>query len=182
MILDSLLLFTGGSGGVGNNDGATDSPTTGTQESSNVIDLGIVLGIPSYANGGGARDLGVGDDPALKLLVVVTTAFVGGTSLQIQLSGAPDDGSGGIGSYTVMYTGPAVIDANLIAGATLADIDVPRVIPGQALPRFLRLDYITVGSHTPGSIEGTIVLDRADQIKGTTGKLSGYPAGINVAN
>lgn len=182
MILDSLLLFTGGTTGVGNSDGATDSPTTGTQNSSNVIDLGIVLGIPSYANGGGARDMGVGDDPALKLMVQVTTAFVDGTSLQIQLAGAPDDGTGVPGSYTVMYTGPAVLEANLIAGARIADIDVPRVIPGQALPRFLRLNYVTSGTHTAGKVEGTIVIDRDDQIKGTTGKLSGYPAGLNVAN
>lgn len=182
MILDAYLLFSGGSTGVGNSDGATDSPTTGTQNSSNVIDLGVVLGIPSYANGGGARDMGVGDDPALKLMVQVTTAFASGTSLQIQLAGAPDDGTGIPGSYTVMYTGPAVVEANLIVGARLADIDVPRVIPGQVLPRFLRLNYVTVGTHTAGKIEGTIVLDRSDQIKGTTGALSGYPAGLNIAN
>lgn len=182
MILDAYLLFTGASTGVGNSDGATDSPTTGTQNSSNVIDLGVVLGIPSYANGGGARDMGVGDDPALKLLVQVTTAFANGTSLQVQLAGAPDDGTGVPGSYTVMYTGPAVLEAALIAGARIADIDVPRVIPGQALPRFLRLNYITVGTHNAGALEGTIVLDRVDQIKGTGGALSGYPAGLNVAN
>lgn len=182
MILDASLLFTGASTGVGNSDGATDSPTTGTQNSSNVIDLGVVLGIPSYANGGGARDMGIGDDPALKLLVQVTTAFANGTSLQIQLAGAPDDGTGVPGSYTVMYTGPAVLEASLIAGARIADIDIPRVVPGQAIPRFLRLNYVTVGTHNAGALEGTIVLDRVDQIKGTGGALSGYPAGLNVAN
>lgn len=182
MILDSLLLFSGGSGGIGNNDGATDSPTSGTQASSNVIDLGVTLGIPSYANGGGARDLGTGDDPALKIVAQVNTAFAGGTSLQLIIQGAPDDGSGGIGSYTTMYTGPAVVEANLIAGARIADIDLPRVVPGQALPRFLRVEYISVGTHTAGKIEATMVLDRVDQVKGTTGALSGYRAGINVAN
>jgi hypothetical protein len=182
MILDSFLLFTGGSTSPGNSDGATDSPTTGTQESSNVIDLGVVSGIPSYANGGGARDIGTGDDPSLKLLVQVTTAFAGGTSLQIQLSGAPDDGTGAPGSYSVMYIGPAVLEAALLVGARLADIDVPRPIPGQALPRFLRLDYVTVGTHNAGKVEGTIVIDRIDQVVGTTGAISGYRAGINVAN
>ena len=182
MILDALLLFTGGSTGVGNSDLATDSPTTGTQESSNVIDLGVTSGIPSSANGAGARDIGIGDDPALKLMVNVNTTFTGGTSLQIRLSGAPDDGTGGIGSYTVMYTGPAVAEATLLQGARLADIDVPRVIPGQVLPRFLRLDYISVGTHGAGKIEGSIVIDRDDQIRGTTGAVSGYPAGIVVAN
>lgn len=182
MILDAFLLFSGGSGGVGNNDGQTDSPTTGTQDSSNIIDLGVTSGIPSSANGGGARDLGVGDDPSLKLLAVVTTAFASGTSLQIVLAGAPDNGAGAPGAFTTMYTGPAVAEANLLQGATIADVDVPRVIPGQALPRFIKLQYVTVGTHTAGKIEATVALDRFDQIKGTGGALSGYPAGITVAN
>lgn len=185
MILDNLLMFTGTSNGASGGITAAangDSPTTGTQVASNVIDLGVVLGIPSYANGGGARDLGIGDDPSLKLLVQVTTAFGGGTSLQVDLSGAPDNGSGAAGSYTVMWLGPAVVEANLIAGTQLANIDVPLAIVGQALPRFLRLRFITSGTHTSGVVEGTIALDRFDQIKGTGGALSGYQAGITVAN
>ena len=182
MILDAFLLFTGGSTGVGNSDGATDSPTTGTQESSNVIDLGIVSGIPSYANGGGARDLGVGDDPSLKVLVQVTTAFTGGTNIQLSLSGAPDSGTGIPGTYTIMAYGPIVVEANLVVGAQLLNIDVPRPAPAEALPRFLRIDYINSGTHTGGAIEGTIVVDRNDQIVGAMGKISGYRAGINIIN
>ena len=182
MILDSFLLFSGGGGGVGNGDGATDSPTTGTQVSSNVIDLGIVSGIPSYANGGGARDIGVGDDPSLKLLATITTVFAGGTSLGIILQGAPDNGSGAPGTWTTMYTGPVVLLASLLAGIRLADIDVPRPVAGQAVPRFLRLEYANTGTFTGGAVECGIVIDRNDQIVGDTGKISGYPAGINVAN
>jgi hypothetical protein len=182
MILDAFLLFTGGGSAPGNGDGATDSPTTGTQNSSNVIDLGIISGIPTSANGGGARDMGVGDDPSLKLAIMVTTAFAGGTSLGVTLAGAPVNGSGAPGSYTTMYSGPVVAEASLIAGARIADIDVPRPVPGQAMPRFLKLTYNTVGIHTAGAVEGTIVLDRNDQPVGTTGALSGYPAGLNVAN
>jgi hypothetical protein len=182
MILDAFLLFTGGGALPGNGDGATDSPTTGTQNSSNVIDLGIVNGIPSSANGGGARDMGVGDDPSLKLMVAVTTAFAAGTSLGVALQGAPDNGSGAPGTWTTMYTGPVVLLASLLQGVRLADIDVPRPVPGQAMPRFLRLNYINAGIFTGGAVEGTIVLDRNDQPVGTTGALSGYPAGLNVAN
>lgn len=182
MILDAFQLFTGGASAPGNGDGATDSPTTATQNSSNVLDYGVILGIPSYANGGGARDMGVGDDPSLKLLVTVTTAFVGGTSLGITLAGAPDNGSGAPGSYSTMYSGPVVLEASLTAGARLADIDIPRPIPGQAMPRFLKLTYITVGTHSSGALEAAVVLDRNDQPVGTTGALSGYPAGLNVAN
>lgn len=186
MILDNLLTFTGTSNGAtgGITSGAqTDAPTIGTQVASNIIDLGVSSGVPSSANGGGARDIGVGDDPAMKLSAIVTTAFASGTSLALELSGAPDNGSGAPGSYTVMWQSPAaVVEASLVAGAQLANVDVPRVINGQVLPRFLRLRFITVGTHTAGAIEAQIVLDRDDQIVGATGLYSGYPAGVTVAN
>jgi len=184
MILDGLLTFTGTSNGAtgGITAGAqTDLPTTGTQAASNIIDLGLD-GIPSYANGGGARDIGVGDDPSLKLSAIVVTAITGGTSLQLQLQGAPDNGSGAPGSYTTMWTSAAIAEASLVAGAQLANIDVPRVVFGQALPRFLKLNFISVGTHSAGAIECQIVLDRDDQIMGTGGAYSGYPAGLTVAN
>lgn len=184
MILDNYLMFTGSSNGAtgGIVAGAnTDLPTTGTQAASNIVDIGLA-GIPSSANGGGARDLGVGDDPALKLMARVTTAMAGGTSIQVQLQGAPDNGSGAPGSYTTMWTSPAILLAQLFAGARLANIDVPRPVPGQALPRFFKLNFISSGTFTGGAIEATIVLDRDDQIVGTGGALSGYPAGINIAN
>lgn len=184
MILDNLLTFTGTSNGAtgGITAGAqTDLPTTGTQAASNIIDLGV-SGLPSGANGGGARDIGVGDDPSLKLSVLVTTAITGGTSLQLQLQGAPDNGSGAPGSYTTMWTSAAIAEASLVAGAQLANVDVPRVVFGQPIPRYLKLNFISVGTHSAGAIEAQIVLDRDDQIMGTGGAYSGYPAGINVAN
>ncbi len=185
MIMDSLWLFTGGAGGVGNNDGATDSPTTGTQNSSNVIDVGVVSGLPASTaggGGGGARDLGIGDDPALKLMVVVKTLFAGGTSLSVAVAGAPDSGTGTPGTYVTMATGPVVVEANLIAGARLFDVDMPRVAPAEALPRYYRLSYVTVGTHTAGAIEGIFVLDRIDQVEQSNATLGGYPVGITIAN
>lgn len=184
MILDNLLTFTGTSNGAtgGITSGAqTDAPTTGTQAASNIIDLGV-SGLPSSANGGGARDLGVGDDPSLKFSAMVIAAFTAGTSLQLQLQGAPDNGSGAPGSYTTMWTSAAIAEASLVAGAQLANIDVPRVVFGQALPRFLKLNFISVGTHSTGTIECNIVLDRDDQIMGTGGAYSGYPAGLTVVN
>jgi len=180
MILDKYLTFSGGLGGA---TGQNDSPTTGTQDASNVIDLGVISGIPSSANGGGARDIGTGDDPAMKLSVIVTTAFASGVSLGLTLSGAPDDGSGGIGAYTVMWQSPAVVlEAALTAGKQLANIDMPRPAPGQVMPRFLKMSYVTSGTHTAGAVEAQIVLDRDDQVVGDTGLYSGYPAGLTVAN
>lgn len=184
MILDNLLTFTGTSNGATGGITSTaqaDAPTAGTQAASNIIDLGI-SGIPASASGGGARDIGVGDDPSLKLSAMVLAAFTGGTSLQLQLQGAPDNGSGAPDSYTTMWTSAAIAEASLVAGAQLANIDVPRVVFGQAVPRYLKLNFISVGTHSTGTIEAQIVLDRDDQIMGTTGAYSGYPAGINIAN
>lgn len=186
MILDNALMFTGTSNGAsgGITAGAnTDLPTTGTQAASNIVDLGVTSGVPSSANGGGARDIGIGDDPAMKLFIMVTTTFGGGTDLQCQLQGAPDNGSGAAGSYTTMWTqATAVAEASLVAGTVLANIDVPRVVAGQAVPRFLKLNFISNGTHTSGAVEAAIVLDQVHQIVGTGGALSGYPAGVTVAN
>lgn len=185
MILDNFLMFTGTSNGATGgitSTAQTDAPTTGTQVASNIIDLGEVSGIPSSANGGGARDIGIGDDPSLKLMATVAVAFTSGTSIQLELDGAPDNGSGAPGSWTAMWTGPVVLEATLLAGVQLANVDVPRVVPGQPVPRFLRLQFINAGTHVTGKVEACIVLDRFDQILGTTGAISGYPAGINIAN
>lgn len=185
MILDGLLTFTGTSNGAvgGITSGPqTDAPTTGTQIASNILDLGVNSGVPTSANGGGARDLGVGDDPALKFSAMVTTAFTVGTSLQLEIDGAPDNGSGAPGTYTVMWQSQAIAEAQLAQGFQLSNIDLPRPVPGQPLPRFLRLRYISVGTHSTGAIEAQIVIDRDDQIVGITGLYSGYPVGITVAN
>jgi len=181
MIRDALLQFANGLNGA--TTSFTDSPVTGTEVATNIIDLGVNSGVPSSANGGGARDIGTGDDPSLELSALVTTAFAGGTSLQLQLQGAVDNGSGApSGTWTTMWTSPAVVEASLVAGMQLANIVVPRPAAGQALPRFLRLQYITVGTHTAGALTAEIILDRDDQVVGTTGVYSGYPAGLTVAN
>lgn len=187
MILDGLLTFTGTSNGAvgGITSGPqTDSPTTGTQVASNIIDIGILNGIPvTAAGGGGARDLGIGDAPSLKLSAVVAGAFAGGTNLGLVLQGAPDAGNNTPGAWTNMWQSPAVVAlAGLTQGVQLANIDVPRTAAGQPLPRYLRLQYISTGTFTGGSVEAQIVIDRDDQITGPTGQYSGYPAGINVAN
>jgi|SRR5215472_4413188 len=190
MIIDAFFMFTGGSAAPGNNDGKTDSPTTGTQTSSLQIDLGVgannttSVGIPALTAGGGARDMGIGDDPALKLLVDVEVAFTGGTSLGINLQGAPESGTTTQtpGAFTTMYTGPVVLEASLIIGARLADIDLPRPIPGQAIPRYLQLQYANAGTHGAGKLLGAFVLDRHDQPLQANAVLGGYPPGIAIAN
>lgn len=176
MILDNYLTFS---------TAQNLAQAVGSYDSTNIIDLGVISGVPSSANGGGARDIGTGDDPSLKLLAQVSTAFTSGGAgtLAVSLLGAADDGTGNPGAYTTMWTGPTVALATLIAGAQLANVDVPRVIAGQALPRFLKLSYTIAGATmTAGAVSSGIVIDRFDQVVGTTGALSGYPAGITVAN
>jgi hypothetical protein len=166
MILDGTLQFTGTAG---NTAAMTDSPTTGTQQSTNVLDL---------VN---ARDLGIGDDPAMKLLVMIMTTFTGGTSLDVQLQGAPDNGSGSPGTYTTMWDSGVILEADLLAGRYISNVDLPRIWlpspyqPGkQVLPRFLRLQWVSAGTHGAGALVGFLVLDRMDQIS--------YPPGIVIAN
>jgi hypothetical protein len=166
MILDGALQFTGTAG---NTAAMVDSPTTGTQQSTNVIDLVS------------ARDMGIGDDPAIKLLVQIMTALTGGTSIDVQLQGAPDNGSGLPGTYTTMWDSGVILEADLLAGRYIANVDLPRIWlpspyqPGkQVLPRFLRLQYVNAGTHGAGTLFGALVLDRQDQIS--------YPPGVVIAN
>lgn len=175
MILDGFLQFSAAAG---------DSPTTGaTNASTNIIDLHMA-GIPVLASGQGARDMGIGDDPALKLLVQVTTAFVGGTSLAVALQGAPDNGAGAPGTFVSWWTGPAVLTASLTLGARLYDMDMPRPPAGVAVPRFLQLNYAMGGTMTGGAIKAYIVLDRHDQMYNALANnvLGGYPPGIIISN
>src|SRR4029077_3724930 len=160
-----------------------DLPTTGTQNSSNIIDLHMA-GIPVLANLQGARDIGIGDEPALKLLIQVTTAITGGTTLQVVLQGAPDNGSGAPGSFVNWWASPVYAEAPLVTGARLYDMDMPRPPAGVSVPRFLRLGYVSTGTHTAGALGAWIVIDRVDQMyQGTSNAtLGAYPAGVTVAN
>ena len=157
---------------------------TGTYNSNNVIDLGL-YGLPLSAAGGGARDIGIGDDPSMKLFVDVMTAFTSGGAgtLQVILQGAPDSGAGAPGTWYTMLASQAIALSALVQGAHLLDVDVPRPPPNQPVPRYLRMQYTIGGAAmTAGQVASQIVLDRFDQINGPTGSLSGYPPGIAISN
>jgi hypothetical protein len=174
MILDGLLTF----------DSAVSlAIAAGTQASTNVIDLGISSGIPSSANGGGARDIGIGDDPAMKFVVQVSTTFTSGGAgtLAVALQGAIDNGSGVPSTFVTWWTSPAFALATLNAGSRLFDMDMPRPPDGIAIPRFIRLLYTVGGATmTAGNVSSYLVLDRDDQFYSSTDNsiMGGYPAGI----
>lgn len=177
MILDALLQFDGN---------ASLAQPIGTYTSTNTLDLHMA-GIPVLANLQGARDLGIGDDPALKLLVQVGVAFTSGGAgtLSASLQGAPDNGLGAPGAFTTWYTSSVYALATLVIGARLLDMDVPRPPAGVAIPRFLRMSYAVAGAtFTAGQVSAYIVLDRHDLPYNSTANstLGGYPAGITVAN
>jgi hypothetical protein len=175
MILDGLLQFSAPSPG--------DTILAATVNSTNVIDLHMA-GIPVLAAGQGARDIGIGDDPAMKLLVQVSVAAAGGTSLIVALQGAPDNGSGLPGTFVTWWTSPTYALATLVAGARLYDMDMPRPPAGVVEPRFLRLIYTAAGVFTAGNLQAFIVLDRHDQFYNALNNaiLGGYPPGVVVAN
>ncbi len=157
MILDALLQF---------DNAVSLAIAVGSQVSTNVIDLGITSGIPTSASGGGARDIGIGDDPAMKLLVQVSTTFTSGgaATLAVALQGAVDNGAGAPAAFSTWWTSPAYALATLVAGARLYDMDMPRPPDGIAIPRFLRLNYTIGGATvTAGNVSSYIVLDRDDQ-------------------
>lgn len=175
MILDSLLQFD-------------PNPTSvaiaaGTQASTNVIDLHGNDLIPGLAANQGARDIGIGDKPAMKVLVQVVVAFASAGStgtIQVAIQGAPDNGSDAPGTYVTMATGPLYTIPGV--GLRLFDTDMPRPKDGN-LPRFLRLLYtVATQTMTAGSVGAWLVLDRMDQPGQSAGVMGAYPAGITVAN
>lgn len=157
----------------------------GTYASTDEVDLHGSGLIPTLASGQGARDMGIGDRPSLKVLVQVTTAFVsaGGGTLQVHFQGAEDNGSGAASTYATWYSSPIYTIAQLVLGAQLLGIDFPRPPAGEPFPRFVRLLYqIATATTTAGAVFSAILIDRFDQPIIAGGFVSGYPAGINIAN
>lgn len=178
MILDKQLQFS---------DGQSIAQTVGTYASDNIFDLLMTnyQAPATLASGQGARDLGIGDYPALKFFVAIGTAVVsaGGGTLQVHFQGAADNGSGAPSTYNTYVSSPIYAVAALTAGARLLDIDWPRPPAGVVMPRFVRFLYqVATATITAGTVSAYVVLDRQDQIVSAAGFQSAYPPGLTVNN
>src|SRR5215469_18364024 len=129
MILDAGLLFTG-------NFAATSYPAkyadniTSSGASSFFVDLAQgqtntnAVALPPSATSPNTqpfRDLGIGDDPAMKILVQAIGGnwAPGGATLAVALQGSPDSGTGTPAGFTTYYTSTAV-SGTTINSATAA--------------------------------------------------------------
>jgi hypothetical protein len=111
--------------------------TTGTQVSTNTYDMGV------------ARDIGRGRQ--LRVVANVGTALTGGTSLQTNVI---ESANSDLSSPTVIVTGAVIAEASLTAGKSLLDIVLPATSK-----RYLGLQFVTVGTHGAGTVNGGIVMD-----------------------
>lgn len=153
MILDKLWEFD-----------ATGTAIAASAASTNVVDLGV------------ARDLGVGDDPSIIIFFLAVTALLsaGATTLEIQVQGSTDNVT-----YTTMASSGAIPKASLAAGAKFS-IDLPRLVPAQVKPRYIKLNYVvTTGPFTGGTIAAYMTLD--DHLNVGINQY-GYAPGVVVQN
>lgn len=116
------------------------------------------------------EDLGIGKGLGTPRVVVnVGTAFATLTSLQIAFQGAPNNSTAQTSSnrsdltFATYIETDAIVTSLLTANTRIAAFDWPMRKTGQALPRFVQLDYIVAGSAaTAGTITADVTLGDDD--------------------
>lgn len=133
------------------------------QPSALVIDLmGVGVGQPppnyfGVQDATFGADVGIGDGvspPVLTVIVGNTFTTANGGTLRVQFQESVDSGAPGYTPSawrTVLQTDDIAV-ANLSAGAQIAEMTIPPRAPGQAFPRFIRLNYLVTNAFTAGSI------------------------------
>jgi hypothetical protein len=111
---------------------------TVTAASENVIDLGVTN-----------RDIGNGE--VIPVYIEVDVALEGLTSLQVAIQ---TDDAEGFGSAVTVVSSGAILAADLIAGYQFAVVHVPLHVLG----RYMRLNYVVVGTATAGSVVAGITM------------------------
>lgn len=130
MIFDKQALFS------------EDQALTVSAASSNVIDLGD----------DSARVQALNEKGDLEVMIQVTTAFAGGTSLKATLQSDDDEA---FGSPTTVLDSAAVVTASLVQGYQFPFGELPRISE-----RYLRVAYTIVGTMSAGKVFAGLNLDR----------------------
>lgn len=131
------------------------------------------------------EDFGIGKGPGTpRVLVNVGTVFATLTSLQVAFQGAPNNGTAQASgnrsdlTFVTYIESDAIALALLTANTRIMSFDWPMRKTGQALPRFVQLDYIVAGSNaTTGTITSDVTLGDDD----ATNTLQQYPNNYTVA-
>ena len=132
------------------------------------------------------EDLGIGKGPGTpRVLVNTGTAFATLTSLQVQFQGAPVNntafGSGNRSDlvFVTYIQTDAIAVALLTINTRIASFDWPMRKTGQALPRFVQLNYVVAGSNaTTGTVTSDVTLGDDD----ATNTLQQYGRNFSVAS
>lgn len=119
---------------------------TVTAASTNFINLGTAATAPG-APAATSQDFGGSGE--IPVLIQVTEAFAGGTSIQVDME--VDDNSG-FSSPKVVGSSPVIAVADLVAGKRFG---IP-VLPQEVDQQYLRLNYTVVGTMTAGTITAGI--------------------------
>jgi hypothetical protein len=115
---------------------SNDQAITTTADSTNVIDLGV-------ANRGPGNPL--------RIDILVTTTFAGGTSIAIDLE---TDDNESFSSLSTIASTSAIALASLVAGYRFPIQFVP-----DAMERYSRLEYTVAGTMNAGNITAGIVFE-----------------------
>lgn len=130
------------------------------------------------------EDLGIGKGPGTpRVIGSAIQAFATLTSLTVQFQGAPQDaGNSGNRSSLTFATyiqTDAIGVALLTANTRIFSFDWPMRKTGQALPRFVQLNYLVAGTNaTAGSVTSDITLGDDD----ATNTLQQYGRNFSVAS
>lgn len=145
---------------------------TTTADGTNVVDItgagsgnapAMINGFPA-TNTAIGEDYGAGDGVAIPYLYVSVASVTGGTqtgTVQISLSAAPDDGSYGQGTYTVLYQSNTITGTNLNnASGRYLIVPVPPthfLWPSEKPPRFYKITYTVSGTQSTKFFSGLML-------------------------
>jgi len=121
------------------------------------------------------RDMGIGDDPAIKVLCLVETAFTtdstNASTLTVQFQVSTDSTT-----WTTLAQTPALLAASLADKNKIFPIDFPALPSYVALPQYVRLNYdVGVAAFATGKLSTYMVLGRDDIIQYPKNYNSTYP-------